>query len=182
MELGEDPPMIRRSLLSASGEYRTHELHRRMLRDSSGNPVGICCATFDVSEIESAHRDARQAKQWLESVIEAIPQAVIVTDALGFVRFSNPAAEALTGWPAQEQLGKQIEKVIPILRYNSTNQGTPSFRMALREPWNGDVELLNRERQTVSTWLSASPIVDRESGYTNGIVIVLRSRPVRVAS
>jgi hypothetical protein len=47
--------------------------------------------------------------------------------------------------------------------------------MTLQEPWNGDVELQTRERQTVSVWLSASPILDKESGSTIGVVIVLGS-------
>jgi hypothetical protein len=72
-------------------------------------------------------------------------------------------------------VGQQIEKGMPILRATSASHKPLSFRMALQENWNGDVEVLNRERQTVSTWLSASPIVDKETGYTNGLVIVFRS-------
>lgn len=175
IESGEDPPVIRRSLYTASGAYRTHEIHRRMMRDSDGNPIGICCATFDVSEVEAAHYATRQAKLWLESVVDAIPQAVMVTDALGFVRYANPAAEQVIGLPARDLVGQQIEKGMPILRAASASRKPLSFRMALQENWNGDVEILNRERQTVSTWLSACPIVDKETGYTNGVVIVFRS-------
>jgi len=146
-----------------------------MMRDSDGNPIGICCATFDVSEVEAAHYATRQAKLWLESVVDAIPQAVMVTDALGFVRYANPAAEQVIGLPARDLVGQQIEKGMPILRAASASRKPLSFRMALQENWNGDVEILNRERQTVSTWLSACPIVDKETGYTNGVVIVFRS-------
>jgi PAS domain S-box-containing protein len=179
VEADGDPPVIRRSILS-KGEFRTHEMHRRMLRDGEGNPIGMGCATFDVSELDAAHQEAKQAKLWLESVVQAIPQAVIVTDALGFVRFANPSAELLTGCPVQEQVGSQVEKVIPILRVVSANRSVPSFRMALHEPWNGDVEILNRSGEAMTLWLSASPIIDRESGYTNGVVIVMPSPRARV--
>ena len=179
MESGEDPPITRRSLYNATGEFRTLELHRRMIRDTDGQPIGLCSATFDVTEAEAAHRETRQLKLWLESVIEAIPQAVIVTDALGFVRHANPAAEMLTGWAVHEQIGKQVEKVIPTLHVNSSSHHAPSFRMALREAWNGDVQILTRERQVISVWLSASPIIDKQTGYTNGVVIVLPSPKVR---
>src|SRR5262249_34666423 len=129
----------------------------------------------DVSELDAAHREAKQARQWLESVMEGIPQAVIVTDALGFVRYANPSAELLTGWPVSEQIGKQIEKVIPILRVVSGSRAPPSFRMALHQPWNGNVELVARNHEILSVWLSASPILDRENGFTTGVVIVLPS-------
>jgi PAS domain S-box-containing protein len=175
IETGDDPPVIRRSLYTSRGEYRVHEIHRRMMRDSDGTPLGLCCVFFDVTEMDAALGEAKQARMWVESALAAIPQAVIVTDALGFVRSINRAAERLTGWSSRELLGLQIEKGMPILRATSKSQKPLSFRMTLDEPWNGDVEILNRERQTVAVWLSASPIADMESGYTNGVVIVLGS-------
>ena len=179
MESGEDLAPVRRSLLCSNGEFRAHELHRRMMRDSDGTPIGMCCATFDVSEVEAAHRETKRAKLWLESVVEAIPQAILVTDALGFVRFINPAAERLIGRSAQNVLGQQIEKGMPILSAVSASKKPLSFRMALHEPWNGDVEIVSREYGNVTVWLSASPIVEKENGYTNGVVLVLRPTPVR---
>ncbi|HEX4322609.1 MAG TPA: PAS domain S-box protein [Acidobacteriaceae bacterium] len=179
---GEDPPTIRRSLYTAGGEYRTHEIHRRVMRDSSGQPAGFSCVTFDVSELEAAHQESKQARLWLESAISAIPQAVILTDALGFVRYANTAAEEVTGWQARELVGQQIEMGVPILRASSPSRKPLSFRSALDETWNGDVELLNRNREPVSTWLSACPILDQERGVTNGVVIVFRSPRTRAVA
>ena len=175
MESGEDPPVVRRSLYISGVGYRTHEIHRRMMRDANGNPAGLSCVTFDVSELEAANQESKRARLWLESAMTAIPQAVIMTDALGFVRYINTSAEALICWPSREMLGLQIEKGMPILRAASKSQKPLSFRMTLQEPWNGDVELMTRERQTVSVWLSASPILDKESRSTIGVVIVLGS-------
>lgn len=175
----EELAPIRRSLYTARGGYRTHELHRRVLRDGSGVPAGISSVTFDVSEAEAAHRETKQARMWLESALAAISQAVVVTDALGFVRYLNPAAERLTSWESAELLGQQFEKGMPILRAVSKSGKPLSFRMTLLEAWHGDVEMMTRERQTVAVWLSATPIVDQETGYKNGVVIVLGSpKPV----
>jgi PAS domain S-box-containing protein len=174
-----DPPVIRRSLYTPQGGYRMHEIHRRMLRDEDGNAIGVSRAMIDVSEVEFAHEETRRAKLWLESVVEAIPQAVVVTDSLGFVRFANPSAERVTGWTARELVGFQIEKGMPILRAVSTSGRKLSFRTALEEIWNGDVEILNRDGQTVSTWLSVCPILEKETGYTNGVVVVFRSARIK---
>ncbi len=171
----EDLPVIRRSLLTSRGGYRTHEIHRKILRDPDGKATGIACVTFDISQMEAAHRETRQVLTWLENAMSAIPQAVIVTDALGFVRHVNHAAERLTGWSSPELIGRQFEKGMPILKAVAKNHKPLSFRMTLMEPWHGDVELMTRERQTISVWLSASPILDQETGYTNGVVIVLGS-------
>jgi len=175
IESSADLPVARRSLLNAHHEFVTHEIHRRLLRDADGNAIGMSCVTFDVSELEAANHETRRAQLWLESVIQAIPQAIMVTDALGFVRCVNPAAERLLGWSATDLIGRQIEKGMPILSAISVSRKPLSFRMALEEPWNGDVKIVNRHGQSLSVWLSASPIVDQKSGSTNGVVIVLPS-------
>ena len=176
---GEDPPVIRRSLYNARGGYRIHEVHRRLMRDADGATVGVSCVSFDVSQMDAAYREARQTKLWLESVVEAIPQAVMVTDSLGFVRFANPSAQRLTGRTSQELVGQQIEKGMPILRAVSKTHKPLSFRIALDEPWNGDVELLNRQGEALTVWLSACPIFDKETAFTNGVVIVMKPLPIR---
>jgi PAS domain S-box-containing protein len=169
----EEVEPIRRSLYTNRGGYRSHELHRRVMRNEAGSPLGIASVTVDISELEAATREVKQAKLWLEGALAAISQAVVVTDALGFVRYLNAAAERLTGWQSPDLMGRQFEKGMPILKAVSKSGKPLSFRMTLLEPWHGDVELLTRERQTVAVWLSASPIVDPESGYKNGVVIVL---------
>jgi PAS domain S-box-containing protein len=179
---GEDPPVIRRSLYNVQGGYRTHEVHRSLIRDEAGTIVGVRCVTFDISQMDASYRDAKQTKLWLESVVDAIPQAVMVTDSLGFVRFANPSAQRLTSRPCQELVGQQIEKGMPILRAVSRTHKPLSFRMALDEPWNGDVELLNRQGEVLSVWLSACPIIDKETSFTNGVVIVMKPLPIRNAS
>lgn len=176
---GEDPPVIRRSLYNSRGGFRTHELHRRLMRDADGAVIGISSVAFDVSQTEATYREARQTKLWLESVVEAIPQAVMVTDSLGFVRFANPSAQRLTGRTSQELVGQQIEKGMPILRAVSKTHKPLSFRIALDEPWNGDVELLNRQGEALTVWLSACPIIDKETAFTNGVVIVMKPLPIR---
>jgi PAS domain S-box-containing protein len=176
---GEDPPVIRRSLYNSRGGYRIHEVHRRLMRDADGATVGVSCVSFDISQMDAAYREARQTKLWLESVVEAIPQAVMATDSLGFVRFANSSAQRLTGRTSHELVGQQIEKGMPILSAVSKTHKPLSFRIALDEPWNGDVELLNRQGEALTVWLSACPIIDKETAFTNGVVIVMKPLPIR---
>jgi len=129
-------------------------------------------ALFDISEAEQAHREAHRAQNWLKCVIQAIPKAILVTDALGFVRHCNPAAEALTHRPASQMTGSQIEKCIPIVSNHTATRSALSFRMALHEPWFGEVEIVNAAEQRLTVQISASPIVDKETGDTSGVVIV----------
>jgi hypothetical protein len=55
----------------------------------------------------------------------------------------------------------------PFCAQYSKSQKPLSFPLTLHEPWNPDVERIARDRQTVSVWLSASPIPDNESPTTS---------------
>ena len=50
---------------------------------------------MDVTEAHLAQEEARNAQLWLESILDSLAEAVIVTDALGFIRNVNPAARGV---------------------------------------------------------------------------------------
>ena len=173
MESGEEPPIVCRTLYSRSGQFRSYQLHRSLIRGGDGRPAGMRILFIDVTESVEALEDARWTRFWLESVVEAIGDAVIVTDALGFIRYANPAAEALLGWPASELKGMLIEQGLPILAYVSGFQLELTFTMSLDAPSKGVAAVLDRERRELHVELGTSPVFDKESGATTGVVLVL---------
>jgi PAS domain S-box-containing protein len=174
METGEDPPVARRFIYTNSGSFRMHELHRNVIRDAGGQPAGMRVVTVDVTEAHKAYEEARRARLWLESVLASLADAVIVTDALGFIRTVNPAAEELFGWKGAEMTGKLIEEALPAPSHLPGDQTEFSFAMALNGHHRGAATLLDRERREVRVEIGASPIVDQDSGFTAGVVSVLR--------
>jgi two-component system sensor kinase FixL len=174
METGENPPVARRSIFTSSGTFRVHELHRNLIRDTQGKPVGMRVVTVDVTEAHKAREGAERARAWLASVLESIAEAVIVTDALGFIRTANPAAEELFGWKAEELAGKTIERALPVLKFVSGNKTHLDFTMALESRTKGIATLLDRERRELRVEISTSTIIDKESGFTTGVVTLLR--------
>ncbi len=174
MASGEEPPVIRRSLYNGVNEFRTYEMYRSLICDSEGRPAGMRYAYIDVTEAQIAHEETQKARQWLESVLASIAEAVIVTDGLGFVRTVNPAAEELLGWKAEEMIGKVIEKGMPVLAYTSSEQKSLTHRIALEKRTRGIATVLDRERRQLRVEISTSPILDKENSFTMGVVSVLR--------
>lgn len=173
MSSGEEPPITRRTLYG-NGAFRTYELHRTLIRDASGRPVGVRGVTIDVTEAQVAQERAHHARMWLESVLDSMPDAILTTDALGFIRSVNPALEALCGWKAAELHGKVIEKAFPLLSYSSQGNVKLSFNMALQTRSRGVATLLDSERRELRVEISTSPVVDKENGFTIGVVSVMR--------
>lgn len=174
METGQEPPVVRRSIYTSPGVFRVYELHHNLIRDAQGQPTGMRMVSVDVTEAHQEQKEAQRACLWLESVLGSMADAVIVTDALGFIRTVNPAAEELLGRKAAEVEGKVIESALPLLSYLSDDKTQASFAMALDKPVRGVAIILDRERRELRVEIGASPIVDKDRGFTIGVVSVLR--------
>jgi PAS domain S-box-containing protein len=179
MESGQEPETVMRSLFTRHGEFRTYELHRSLIRNAEGRSAGIRLIGVDVTMATRELDEARRKLLWLESMLTSAPDAVIVTDALGFIRAVNPAAEAMIGWREAELVGKGIEKGVPLLKYASCDGKRLSFNMALEGNSRGLATILGRDRRELEVEIATSPIVDKESGFTNGVLSVIR--PVNTA-
>jgi PAS domain S-box-containing protein len=174
MESGASPAPIRSAIFTSAGEFRTFDLYRSLIRDAVGNPAGVRMVSFDVTEEQLALQEAHQSRQWLESVLASIADAVIVTDTLGFLCSVNPAAEELLGCKAGDLIGKMIEEGLPLFSYSSADQRPLNHRIALAGRTRGVATVLDHARHELRVEISTSPIVDTESGITTGVVNVLR--------
>ena len=174
IETGVNPPVARRSLYDSSGNFRVYDLYRNLIRDPQGKPVGMRVVSVDVTEAHKAHSEADQARQWLESVMESLSDAVIVTDALGFIRTVNPAAEKLLGWTSEELIGSEVESALPVLASVSGGKSQISFSMALESSALVVATLHDREQRELLVEIGSSPIIDKKTGCTAGVVSVLR--------
>ena len=174
MESGEDPPVVLRNLYDHTGQFRTYEVHRTLIFNDEGRPSGMRLVCIDVTEAKKNLEEACNARLWLESVIASMADAVIVSDALGYICSANPAAETLLGWKSSQLIGKQIEMALPILNFSSSSRTTLCTPMALTRPCRGIATMLDAEEKKLRVEVGTSPIVSQKNGVTEGVVMVLR--------
>lgn len=174
MESGENPPVVARAIFDRSGTFRTYQLHRSIIRDAQGKPVGMRVLGVDVTEAAKALEEERRERRWLESAIASVAEAVVLTDILGVVRSINPAAEELFGFSSEELAGKVIEEALPLLSYQSFDGAPLSRRSAIDRNTKGIATIKNRAQNEVTIEMSTSPVVDKVSGAVIGVVAILR--------
>ncbi len=95
-------------------------------RANVSQPFGYVVKPFNESALRVAievalnrHKLQEQAdskQTWLRYALEGISEAVLATDADGYVTLMNPGAEQLTGWTRNEAIGQHIWDVLD-LRY-----------------------------------------------------------------
>lgn len=175
MATGIDPPMVYRALFTPNGGYRTFRMDCNLIRDADGKPIGMRVFLTDVTEQQLELERERKARMWLESISDAMYEAVIVTDVLGFVRFANVAAEKLTGWSTPELQRTTLQKSIPILSFLPTDGVPFNPRRILEHRIFGIATVLNKNREEMKIFLNTSPITDKSENTTIGVVYVMRN-------
>src|SRR6185436_7280626 len=85
------------------------------IRDSSGRIIGVVLVFRDVTDQRRADEAVAEQREWFETTLESIGDAVIATDVQGRVEFMNPIAERLTGWRLSAASGRNCEDVFRIV-------------------------------------------------------------------
>lgn len=125
--------------------------------------------------LAKAERD--QQREWLQVVLASIDDGVITADIDANVTFFNPAAERLTGWRANEALGRKVDEVVALRDAQTHSPLKNPFTTVVREgrvatpprptvlAMRGGVELPIDQR--------AAPILGSD-GQLRGVVFVFR--------
>lgn len=78
-------------------------------------------------------REVRQQRAWLNTVLQIMGEAVIVTDGQQRVQFLNSRAEQLTGWKANQAIDRKLLDVLEIFDQNLSRLGENVFAGLLLE-------------------------------------------------
>jgi PAS domain S-box-containing protein len=122
-----------------------------------------------------AERDALRNREYLQTTLRSIGDAVISTDTSGRVNFMNPVAERLTGWPLADAAGRPLAEVFRIVNETTREPVENPADKVLREGkvvgLANHTVLLARDGREVPIDDSGAPIRD-ERGRTSGVVLV----------
>src|SRR4051812_14137447 len=99
------------------------------------------------------------ASDWPMRVLDALGVAVIATDLTGRIRYWNPAAEELYGWPIGPVLGRSILEVIPT-EIDAQQPAVILARLQRGGSWEGECWLRRQDGSRFLAHVSDRPIRD----------------------
>ncbi len=138
----------------------------------TGLSLGVAVATR-----HRAEQALRQQREWLQTTLASIGDAVIATDVKGNVTLMNPVAQALTGWQQVEALGHPLTGVFQII--NAKTRATvenPVVRVIREGTIVGlanHTRLIARDGREIPIDDSGAPIKDI-AGNMLGVVLIFR--------
>ena len=100
--------------------------------------------------------------------LDAVAQAVVITDAQGVIRFWNRAAEGLFGWTSAEVLGQPVLAVTPAEHVMADAEEVLEQLFA-GHVWTGEMVLRRRDGETFLARVTDTPMRDAH-GTVVGII------------
>ena len=96
-----------------SGQYHWIEDSAVPISDEQGNLIGIAGVARDITVLKQTEHELQQRKTQLETLIDAMPDGVLVADNSGLILQTNAALERILGWKSQELVGRPVEVLLP---------------------------------------------------------------------
>jgi diguanylate cyclase (GGDEF)-like protein/PAS domain S-box-containing protein len=170
-----DMPTVKRAAETAPYGYLTKPFQLHELR------AAIEVALYKVT----LERRLYESEQWFAATLRCVADGVVATDEAGKVRFLNPSAEALLGWPLHEALGRDVREVAPVIDKRSGAALDPPALRALQQDAVVGMDygslLLARGGTPLPVDDSAAPIRSGD-GTALGAVFVFRDVAERLAA
>ena len=91
------------------------ELNSVPIADTSGNVTHWVSVQRDISDRKRMEQAFFEEKELAHVTLQSIGDAVIATDAAGYISTLNPVAEELTGWSTSEAKGLPLASVLRIV-------------------------------------------------------------------
>jgi PAS domain S-box-containing protein len=129
----------------------------------------------EIIERQRAEDVMRQQRDWLEVTLASIGDAVIATDLQGRITLMNPAAEAVTGWTAQEAHDHPVAEVFRLVDEQTHQPVENPVVCALRQGATvhlaNHIALITRDGRETPIADSAA-LIRSGNGVLHGAVVV----------
>jgi two-component system sensor kinase FixL len=83
------------------------------VHDNDGMVMGASQVARDITAAKSAQRALKESEAHLRSVLETIPDAMVVIDTKGIIQSFSATAEKLFGYQAKEAIGQNVNMLMP---------------------------------------------------------------------
>ncbi|MGB8401949.1 sensor protein FixL [Bradyrhizobium sp.] len=101
------------AVIAESGSRHWIRLRGGLVRTTDGTPHHLSGIALDIDEEKQLEVALRTREMHLRSIMETIPDAMIVIDGRGIMQFFSRAAERQFGYAAQEAIGQNVSMLMP---------------------------------------------------------------------
>ncbi len=99
--------------LTKDGRIIINEWHNIPLKDRRGKINLVISMAHDVTERFQKEKELEESKKRLHSLVESMPNAIVIANEKGNIIYWNRSAEKIFGYSKNEIVGKKVTIIIP---------------------------------------------------------------------
>lgn len=139
----------------------------RLVRDESGAPVEAVGAWSDVT----LRKRAEEALRLRSASLEAVANAVTITDAAGRIEWVNPAFTELTGYALEECIGRRPREVVRREGYSDSFFEDIWAIIRAGRVWRGEIVNRAKDGRLFTVEATITPVKDDKGRTTHFIAV-----------
>jgi PAS domain S-box-containing protein len=97
------------------------------IRDDQGRIIGASKTTRDLTETQRTQREQGRRETLLRSILDSVPDALIVIDKQGAIHSFSAAAMRLFGYTSEEMMGRHVSAVLPSSDWEQNNNSLAGY-------------------------------------------------------
>jgi len=157
------------------GEWRWMDCRVKALTDENGRLRRLVGVEYDITERKDYEEALFREKESAQITLQSIGDGVVTTDAEGHVEYLNPVAQELTGWGAEDAIGRPLDDIFrgfdeetceplenPLSIAIDRNRALKSVRPTL---------LIRRDGNELYIESTASPIRNDKGDVSGGVLV-----------
>src|ERR1035437_9263862 len=137
------------------------------VRDQGGTLVGLRGTALDITERKRAEESLRLQS----AALNAAADAIIITDRAGGVEWFNPAFTQLTGYTAEEAIGKNVRDLVKSGKHDQAFYKDLWDTILAGRPWHGEIINRRKDGSLYTEEQVVTPIPDASGAITHFIAI-----------
>jgi PAS domain S-box-containing protein len=137
------------------------------VRDQGGTLVGLRGTALDITERKRAEESLRLQS----AALNAAADAIIITDRAGGVEWFNPAFTQLTGYTAEEAIGKNVRDLVKSGKHGQAFYKDLWDTILAGRPWHGEIINRRKDGSLYTEEQVVTPIPDASGAITHFIAI-----------
>ena len=157
------------------GEWRWMDCRVKALTDENGRLRRLVGVEYDITDRKVYEEALFREKESAQITLQSIGDGVVTTDAEGHIEYLNPVAQELTGWAAEDAIGRPLEDIFrgfheetceplenPLAMAIERNRALKSVRPTL---------LIRRDGNELYIESTASPIRNDQGDVSGGVLV-----------
>ncbi|ACK84632.1 PAS domain-containing sensor histidine kinase [Methylorubrum extorquens] len=132
--------------------------------DAEGRPHRHRGVVFSIEEQKQVEAELRAREAHLRSILDTMPEAMVVIDEAGLIHSFNPAAERLFGYAAGEAIGQDVRILMPEAMQDGHAADLERYRQTRQRHIIGTTRCVTGRRHDGSTFPMELAIGEMHSG------------------